>query len=139
MRTHAVCALGARPRWRANTSNSTHSILTSLGALMHPALLATSNAFARNALAILAAASMLGLLSSEAAFAGKPLYAEVVISDSEGGDEVESCAPETAKIHITAALGDGSPGMKISSNWIAEKTKVAPPNYGIDSIALTVA
>jgi hypothetical protein len=106
---------------------------------MNPALLATGNAFARKASALLLAAGMLGLLSSGTAFGGKPQYVEIVISDSEGGDEVEAFAPDTAKIHITAELVDVSPGMKISCKWIAEKTKVAPQDYEIDSIALTIA
>jgi len=101
---------------------------------MHRALLAT-----RNACTLLMAASLLGLMASGTALGGKPQYSEIVISDSEGGDEVEAFTPDTAKIHITADLVDVSPGMKVSSKWIAEKTKVAPPNYEIDSVAMTVA
>ncbi len=109
---------------------------------MHRLLLATRDACAlatRNAFIVIAAAGLLGVFLSGTALAGKPQYTEIVISDSEGGDEIDAFAPGTAKIHITADLVDVSPGMKISSKWIAEKCKGAPANYQIDGIAMTVA
>ena len=70
--------------------------------------------------------------------AASPRYSDLVLSDSKGGAAKSTFAPQTAKIFLNAKLVDVPSGATVKSNWIAEKTQVAPPNYKIDSVELKV-
>lgn len=70
--------------------------------------------------------------------AASPRYADVVLSDSKGGKAMSTFNPQTAKIFLHAKLVDVPTGSRLKSDWIAVKTKVAPPNYRIDGAELKV-
>ena len=70
-------------------------------------------------------------------FAAEGRYSDVVISDSADGSAKQIFGPATPKIFLRAKLADVPRGAKLKSVWIAEKTKVAPPNYEIDAKELT--
>jgi len=83
--------------------------------------------------------ALFGLVLATAAYAAAPHFADLKFSDSEGGDAAESFTPDTPKIYLHAGLVDMPSGTKLTSNWIAEDSHgVAPPNYKIDSVDLTV-
>ena len=71
-------------------------------------------------------------------FAAEAKFAEVVLSDSENGAAKQVFGAATPKIYLRAKLVDVPKGGKVKAVWIAEKTKVAPPNYEIDSKELNV-
>ncbi|HEX2824703.1 MAG TPA: hypothetical protein VHP37_00040 [Burkholderiales bacterium] len=79
-----------------------------------------------------------------ALFAAPPLFAaegklaDVVLSDSENGSAKAVYATTAPKIYLRAKLVDIPKGSKVKAVWIAEKTKVAPPNYEIDAKELGV-
>ena len=92
---------------------------------------------ARVVLPFLIALTCAAFHHSESA-AGSPRYSDVVMSDSRGGPPKSTFTPQTAKLFVHAKLVDVPSGSKVKSDWIAEKTQVAPPNYKIDSSELTV-
>lgn len=69
-----------------------------------------------------------------AAVAGPPRYADIVMSDSQGGKAASSFGTATPKIFVHATLVDVPAGSKVKADWIAVKTQVAPPNYRIDPV-----
>ncbi len=72
------------------------------------------------------------------AHAASPHYADMKLSDSDGGESSDSFTPDTAKIYLNAGLVDVPSGTKLSSTWIAEDTNgAAPANFKIDSVELT--
>ena len=79
------------------------------------------------------AVGALGISFATAVHAASTRYGEVVVSDSQGGDERAVFAPTTPKIYLTAEIEDVAKGTKLTSKWIAEKTQAAPPNYEIAS------
>lgn len=80
-----------------------------------------------------------GMLLAGQAQAAEPRYADVLLSDvKDGGAAKKVYARDTAKIFLSAKLVDVSAGAKLTAVWIAEKTKVAAPNYRIDSADVTV-
>lgn len=79
--------------------------------------------------ALLIAASFALLAATAHAAEGK--YAEIVLSAEKDGPAKEVFATTTPKIHLRAKLVDMRRGTKLKSVWIAEKTKVAPPNGGL--------
>jgi hypothetical protein len=89
---------------------------------------------ARHAMVLLAAAAFLHPSESAAA----PHYAELVLSDQKGGSAKSTFEPGTAKIYLHAKLVDVATGSTAKSDWIAEKTKVASPNYKMDSVELKI-
>jgi hypothetical protein len=91
------------------------------------------SAWAPVLLAIAVAAS----LAAEGA-APAPRYAEMVLSDSQEGAAKSTFSPQTAKIFLRTKLIDVPVGSQLRSDWIAEKTGVAPPNYKIDSVVVKV-
>jgi uncharacterized RDD family membrane protein YckC len=70
--------------------------------------------------------------------AASPRYADLVLSDANGGDPKSTFKPQTAKVFLKAKLVDVPAGSKVKSDWVAVKTDVAPPNYKIDSVELNV-
>ena len=70
--------------------------------------------------------------------AGEPRFENLVLSDTKGGAAKNAFKPNTAQIFLAAGLADVKSGSKLKGVWIAEKTKVAPPNYQIDSTEMTV-
>ena len=83
--------------------------------------------------------ALFGFILSIAAYAATPHYSDLKFSDSDGGDAAESFTPDTPKIFLNAGLVDMPSGTKIASVWICEDSHgVAPPNYKIDSVELTV-
>jgi hypothetical protein len=46
--------------------------------------------------------------------------------------------PNTPKIYLRTKLLDMPKGTVLKGEWIAEKTKVVPPNYRIDGVELKV-
>jgi hypothetical protein len=70
--------------------------------------------------------------------AAEPRFENVVLSDEKGGAAKKVFAPNTTKIFVDTKLADVKAGSKLKAVWIAEKTKVAPPDYQIDSTELTV-
>jgi hypothetical protein len=84
-----------------------------------------------------AALAFAGLHHSESA-AASPRYSDIVLSDSKGGPPKYTFKPNTPKLFMQAKLVDVPNGSTLKSDWIAEKTKVAPPNYKMDSSELKV-
>jgi len=78
-----------------------------------------------------------GAFLAAAVQAAEPRFENVVLSDEKGGAAKKVFAPNTAKIFLTARLADVKAGSKLKAVWIAQKTKVAPPDYAIDSTELT--
>ena len=70
--------------------------------------------------------------------AASPRYSDMVLSDDNGGAAKSTFTPQTAKVFLHAKLVDVPSGARVKSDWIAVKTKGAPPNYKIDSIELKV-
>ena len=70
--------------------------------------------------------------------AAAPRYSDMVLSEAKDGPAKDTFKPDTAKIFLRTKLVDVPNGTKLKSDWIAVKTKVAPPNYKIDSVELTV-
>jgi len=71
--------------------------------------------------------------------AASPRYADLVLSDSKGGNAKSTFKPQTAKIFLNAKLVEVPTGAKVKSEWIAVDTGgAAPPNYRIDSVEMTV-
>ncbi len=70
--------------------------------------------------------------------AANPRFTDLVLSDAKDGPPKATYAPSTAKIFLKAKLVDVPASAKVRSDWIAVKTKVAPPNYKIDSVELPV-
>jgi hypothetical protein len=83
-------------------------------------------------------AVVFGMLFALAAYAGEPKYGELVLSDVKDGTAKQVFGPTTPKIFLSTKLVDVPTGAKLKAAWIAEKTKVAPPNYQIDSTELNV-
>lgn len=83
------------------------------------------------------ACGLVAALAAAGAFAA-PHYADLTLSDSKGGPEKRVFQPGTAKIFLHATLVDVSRGSVVKSDWFAEKTKVAPPNYRMDGTELKV-
>jgi hypothetical protein len=86
---------------------------------------------------VLLAAGVAGLLVAEGV-AAAPRYADMVLSDSQDGAAKSTFSPQTPKIFLRTKLVDVPAGSRLRSDWIAEKTKAAPPNYKIDSVLLKV-
>jgi hypothetical protein len=85
--------------------------------------------------ALAAALAMFG----PAALAGQPRYESLVLSDMEGGTKAkQSFVPTTPKLFIMGKLADVPSGSKVKAVWIAEKTKVAPPDYQIATSILDI-
>jgi len=91
----------------------------------------------RASMVLLVALLCSGAVPTEAS-AASPRYSDLVLSDAEGGPAKAVFEPNTAKIHLRAKLVDMPNGTVLKSEWIAEKTKVAPPNYRIDATELKV-
>ena len=68
--------------------------------------------------------------------AAAPRYENIVLSDTKGGAQKNTFTPNTAKVYLHAKLVDGGKASTVKSDWIAEKTKVAAPNYKMDSVEL---
>ena len=69
-----------------------------------------------------------------------PRYSGIVLSDQKDGKAKATFAPTTEKVFLRAKVADVPAGAKLKASWIAEKTKVAPANYKIDSYEMkTVA
>ena len=73
------------------------------------------------------------VLSAVPLLAAEAKFSEVVLSDAENGAAKQVFGPATPKIYLRAKLVDVPKGGKVKAVWIAEKTKVAPPNYEIDA------
>ena len=67
-----------------------------------------------------------------------PRYESIVLSDAKGGEQKNVFNPQTAKVFLHAKLVDVPSGSKVKSDWIAEKTRVASPNYKMDSVELKI-
>jgi len=85
----------------------------------------------------LAAAAVFALHPSQST-AGSPRYADIVLSDQKGGAAKHTFKPDTAKVYLHAKLEEVPSGSTVKSDWIAEKTQVAPPNYKMDSVELKI-
>jgi uncharacterized RDD family membrane protein YckC len=85
----------------------------------------------------IAALAFAGFHHSESA-AATPRYSDIVLSDAKGGPAKNTFQPQTAKLFMHAKLIDVPTGSKVKSDWIAEKTKVAPPNYKMDSTEMAI-
>jgi uncharacterized RDD family membrane protein YckC len=79
-----------------------------------------------------------GGLHATESVAASPRYTDLVLSDSKGGAAKKTFTPTTPKIFLHSMLVDVPTGSKVKADWIAVKTKVAPPNYKIDSVELKV-
>ena len=83
--------------------------------------------------AVMAAALALPLQAAAA-----PRFDGSVVSDVKGGKAKSTFSPTTPMVFFNARLVDVKSGSVLRSDWVAEKTKVAPPNYKIDSTQVTV-
>jgi hypothetical protein len=70
--------------------------------------------------------------------AASPRYTGLVLSETRDGPAKASFKPQTAKIFLRSTVVDVPAGSTVKGVWIAEKTKVAPPNYKIDEKELKV-
>jgi len=73
-----------------------------------------------------------GLGISPAVLAASPRYTDLVLSDTRDGPAKATFKPQTAKIFLRSKIVDVPAGSAVKGAWIAEKTKVVPPNYKID-------
>lgn len=73
-----------------------------------------------------------GVGISPVLLAASPRYTDLVLSDTRGGPAKATFTPRTAKIFLRSTIVDVPAGSTVKGAWIAEKTKVAPPNYKID-------
>lgn len=78
----------------------------------------------------------LGGLHHPDSLAASPRYSDIVLSESKDGKAMSTFNPKTAKVYLRAKLIDVPSGSTVKSDWIAVKTKAAPPNYKIDSVVL---
>ncbi len=90
---------------------------------------------ARYAMAIVAA---LGAFFHSPPSAAAPHYDALVLSDQAGGPAKSTFASSTEKIYLHAKLVDVAKGSVAKSDWIAEKTQVAAPNFRMDGVELKV-
>jgi hypothetical protein len=87
----------------------------------------------------LAAALFLGLSAAVAHADSSTHIAKATISlPGEDSPPQTEFAPDTPKIVLGMLLRGSKAGDKVTASWIAEKTKVAPSNYKIDSATLVV-
>jgi hypothetical protein len=88
----------------------------------------------------LVAALFLGL-SAAAAHADGSTHIAKAMTFLPGKDSPPQTefAPDTPKIMFDVLLRGSKAGDKVTANWIAEKTKVAPPNYKIASATFEVS
>jgi hypothetical protein len=82
----------------------------------------------------LVAALFLGL-SAAIAHADSPTHIDKATISLPGKDSPPQTefAPDTPKIVLDVLLRGFKAGDKVTASWIAEKTKIAPPNYKIAS------
>ena len=71
------------------------------------------------------------------AAAGEPRFGQTAFTVADGSVAQLVFKPDTPKITLHAELLDVAKGTTLIASWIAEKTEVAPPNYKIDSAAVT--
>jgi len=83
------------------------------------------------------AAGVAGMLMATVVSAGEARYENPVLSDTKGGAAKNKFSKDTAQFVLESQIADVPIGAKLKSAWIAEKTKVAPPNYRIDGTELT--
>src|ERR1700742_4377372 len=88
----------------------------------------------------LAAALLLGL-SAAAAHAASPTHIAKAMTFLPGRDAPPQTefASDTPKIMLDVLLRGFKAGDKVTANWIAETTKVAPPNYKMASATFSVS
>jgi hypothetical protein len=86
---------------------------------------------------VLVAIGVAGFLPAES-YAGSPRYSDMVLSDAQDGAAKATFAPQTPKLFLRTKLVDVPTGSRVKSEWIAEKTQAAPPNYKIDSVEMKV-
>ena len=88
----------------------------------------------------LAAALFLGL-SAAVAHANSSTHVVKAMTFLPGKDSPPQTefAPDTPKIMLDVLLRGSKAGDKVTASWIAEKTKVAPPNYKIASATFAVS
>jgi len=89
-------------------------------------------------LALLLACALFVTAAAPDATAASPRYTDLVLSDSADGAAKSVFNPQTPKLFLRGKLADVPNGSKLKGDWIAEKTKVAPPNYRIDGTELKV-
>jgi hypothetical protein len=75
----------------------------------------------------------LALLVSTVAFAGNPRFGQTALAVADAKAAQTVFAPDTPKISLHAQILDMPEGTKLTADWIAVKTDVAPANYKIDS------
>lgn len=86
----------------------------------------------------IAAVAVLALAGSGEALAGSPRYADLVLSAARDGAAAVVFKPATPRIFLRAKLVDVAAGSTVKGAWIAEKTRVAPPDYKIDEKELKI-
>jgi hypothetical protein len=84
----------------------------------------------RTAWSIIAAAT-LAISLATSVHAAAPHYSNIIVSDTEHGNDKAVFVATTPKIYVNAEIDHVTTGMKLTGKWIAEKTQVAPPNYEI--------
>jgi len=91
----------------------------------------------RTIFTLVATALSLVALAPGAALA-QPRFGEIILSDEKDAtDSEDTFETRTEKIYLTAQLVDVPRGTKVSSTWVAVSTRVAPPNFVIDSAQVT--
>ncbi|MDB5946635.1 MAG: hypothetical protein JWQ33_1661 [Ramlibacter sp.] len=89
--------------------------------------------------AVLGALALLLAIPPFLARAADPRFGEIIVSDEkDAGESDDSFEPDTAKIFLAAQLIDVPQGARVASSWVSVSTKVAPPNYVIDTAEITV-
>jgi hypothetical protein len=78
------------------------------------------------------------LCLSSAAFAGEPRFGQTAFALESGTAAQTVFAPDAPKIVLHVQVQDIPKGAKITADWIAVKTDVAPANYKIDSATLDI-
>lgn len=98
---------------------------------------ATRTARAMGCAAAFVLAGALGAFHATKVRAGEPRFENLLLSDAKEGAAKKVFTANTPRVVLTARLADVPSGSKLKSVWIAEKTKVASPNYEIDKTELT--
>jgi hypothetical protein len=75
----------------------------------------------------------LAMLVSTVAFAESPHFGQTALALGDAKTAQTVFAPDAAKIVLHVQIVDMTEGTKLTADWIAVKTDVAPANFKIDS------
>jgi len=93
----------------------------------------------KRAVACIASVLAAGTFLAAPAQSAQPRFEGLALSDAKGGATKNEFTTKTPKVFLAGKLVDMPAGAKVKVVWIAEKTKVAPPDYEIDATVHTTS